>query len=121
MTEHKKLTASVVGGGMGGRLSLQALTRSDRYELVAAADLRSEVCTSLEQDFPGIQTFSDHQAMFTACPTDIVCVSTYPTSHEEVTADALKMQQLQGILVEKPLGYYQCWYSLAELFCHPDQ
>ena len=105
MADHKKLTASVVGGGMGGRLSLQALTRSDRYELLAVADLRPEVCAALAQDFPGIRTFPDHRSMFAACPTDIVCVSTYPTTHEEVTIDALTIPQLKGILVEKPLGH----------------
>jgi predicted dehydrogenase len=42
--------------------------------------------------------------MFRACPTDIVCVSTYPPSHEEVTLEALKLP-LKAILVEKPLGH----------------
>lgn len=99
-----RLTACVVGGGSGGRLSMKALIASDRFELVAAADTRQEVCRELEQKFPGIRTFSGHPEMFTECPTDVVCVSTWPPSHEEITLDALELP-LQGILVEKPLGH----------------
>jgi hypothetical protein len=39
-----------------------------------------------------------------ACPTDVVCVSTYPPSHEEVALSALNLP-LKAILVEKPLGH----------------
>ena len=96
-------TASVVGGGSGGRLSLNALAASDRYQLVAAADLRAEVRAALEQEFPGIRTFASAQEMFSACPTEVVCVSTYAPSHHEITRDALR-RPLKGLLVEKPLG-----------------
>jgi len=99
-----KLTASVVGGGAGGKLSLAALQTSDLFELVAAADLQLTVCEALAEQFPGIQTFTSHEAMFAACPTDVVCVSTFPPSHETVAMDALKLP-LKGILVEKPLGH----------------
>ncbi|MBM7564144.1 Gfo/Idh/MocA family protein [Paenibacillus sacheonensis] len=99
-----KLTASVVGGGQGGQLSMKALADSDRYELKAVADLRPDICEQLQAMYPAIQTFTDHREMLAACPTDIVCVSTFPPSHEEVTLDALKLP-LKGILVEKPLGH----------------
>lgn len=100
----EKLTASVVGGGFGGRLSMQALIDSGHFDLVAAADLSSDVLDSLAQDFPGIETFSDYQQMFETLPTDVVCVSTYPPSHEEIAVAALQLS-LKGILVEKPLGH----------------
>jgi len=99
-----KLTASVVGGGSGGKLSMKALQASERFELVAAADIRPEVCRDLEQQFPGIRTFTSHREMFARCPTDVVCVSTWPPSHEEITLDALTLP-LKGILVEKPLAH----------------
>ncbi len=83
---------------------MQALARSKRFRLVGAADLRQDVRASLQQDFPDLRTFTDHRAMFDQCPTDVVCVSTYPPSHEEVTLDALTLP-LKGILVEKPLGH----------------
>lgn len=105
MSEHsKKLTASVVGGGMGGRLSMRALAASDRFHLVAAADLRPEVCEALEAEFPGLRTYLSHEALFDAEPVDVVCVSTYPPSHETVALAALQTP-LRGILVEKPLGH----------------
>ena len=98
------LTAAVGGGGAGGQLSMRALAASDRFELVAAADLRPEVCAELERLFPGIRTFPNHRELFAACPTDVVCVSTFPPSHEEVALAALRLP-LKGILVEKPLGH----------------
>ena len=99
-----KLTASVVGGGSGGKLSLRALHDSDRFELVAVADLKPEVCQELAARYPGLRTFASHQEMFATCPTDVVCVSTYPPTHEPVALDALQLP-LKGILVEKPLGH----------------
>jgi len=98
------LTASVIGGGAGGRLSLTALRDSPHFELIAAADLRSEVCDELRTLYPGLRTFPNHQALFADCPTDVVCVSTFPPSHEEVARAALELP-LKGILVEKPLGH----------------
>ena len=41
--------------------------------------------------------------MLEECPTDVVCVSTWPPSHLEVARDALDLP-LTGILVEKPLA-----------------
>ena len=100
----QKLTASVVGGGSGGKLSMTALRDSDRFELIAAADLKPDVCAALEAQFPGVRTFASHEEMFATCPTEVVCVSTYPPTHEPVALDALQIP-LKGILVEKPLGH----------------
>jgi predicted dehydrogenase len=99
-----RLTVSVVGGGAGGRLSLEAIAASDFYEPVALADLRPEVGAELHRKYPELRTFTDFREMFQICPTDVVCVSTYPPSHEVVTLEALKMS-LKAILVEKPLGH----------------
>jgi predicted dehydrogenase len=98
------LSASVVGGGMGGRLSLEALRSSPTFELVAAADLRDEVRKALARDFPGLRTFASHEEMLAQCPTEVLCVSTYPPSHECVVLDALNLAALRGLLVEKPIG-----------------
>jgi predicted dehydrogenase len=100
----RPFTASVIGCGLGGRLSLEALSASPLFHLVAAADLRPEVHQSLKQDFPGLQTFASHQEMLDHCPTDVICVSTYAPSHESIVLDALQLGALRGILVEKPLG-----------------
>jgi predicted dehydrogenase len=99
-----RLTVSVVGGGAGGRLSLEAAAASEYYQPVALADLRPEVGAELGRKFPELRTFTSFQEMFQTCPTDVVCVSTYPPSHEDITLEALKMP-LKAILVEKPLGH----------------
>ena len=100
----EKRTASVVGGGMGGKLSLAALHASERFELLGLADVQPEVCAALADLYPGLRTYPSHEALLAECPTDVVCVSTYPPSHEQVALDALKLP-LYGILVEKPLGH----------------
>ena len=83
---------------------MTGLHASDRFELVAVADISPQVCDALVREYPSIKTFTSHQEMFAACPTDVVCVSTWPPSHEQVTMDALELP-LKGILVEKPLGH----------------
>jgi predicted dehydrogenase len=102
--DPQALTASVIGCGTGGRLSLDALLASPDFRIVAAADLRPEVRKSLERAFPGLRTFGSHQEMFAHCPTDVVCVSTYAPSHESIVFDAIELPSLRGILVEKPLA-----------------
>ena len=98
------LTAAVVGGGYGGHLSLAALQKSDKYQILGVADLRPDVRAAIEKEYPGVRTFASHEEMFANCPVDVVCVSTYPPSHEEVAMAAMSMPSLKGILVEKPLG-----------------
>ena len=88
---------------MGGQGSMRALAASERFELVAVADLKEEAREEVEKTWPNTRTFADHGEMFAECPTDIVCVSTWAPSHLEVTRDALALD-LKGILVEKPLA-----------------
>lgn len=98
------LTASVVGAGTGGKLSLAALNSSPHFRLVAVADPDEGALAYARQTYPGIQTFTDYLSLFANCAPDVVCVSTPPTTHEEVALTALALP-LQGILVEKPLGH----------------
>ena len=100
----KKYSAAVIGAGGGGKASLKGLSDSDRYNLLAVTDLSSEVQAEIKGIYPNIQTFSNHRDMFAQCPTDIVCVSTWPPSHLEITRDALNTLPLTGIVVEKPLA-----------------
>lgn len=99
-----KYTACVIGGGMGGRLSMNALVASERFELVAAVDLNETVCRELAQRYPNIKLCRDHHRMFAEQPTDVVCVSTWPPSHRQIVMDALEVARVKGILCEKPLG-----------------
>jgi len=96
-------TASVVGGGSGGKLSLAGLAASPRYDLVALADLRADVREELAARYPGLRTYATHQEMFAESPTEVICVSTWPPSHREIVLDSLGLAP-KGILCEKPLG-----------------
>ncbi len=99
-----RLTASVIGGGVGGRLSLDALAASPFYDLRAAADLREEVRAALTGRYPGLRTYASAADMLADSPTDVVCVSTFAPSHEELTLAAIA-NGVRGLLVEKPLGH----------------
>ena len=101
---NKTYTAAVVGGGFGGGLSMAALASSDRFELVALADVNPQARQAAAERYPGLRTYADHRAMFASAPTDIVCVATWPPSHLPITEDALAALPLAGILVEKPLA-----------------
>ena len=70
MASTTRYTASVVGGGMGGKLSLDALQASGRYDLLAAADLRADVRRALAERYPGIRS----------TPTTAPCSPTAPTT-----------------------------------------
>lgn len=95
---------AVIGCGFGGTLSMEAAFRSSRFELVAASDLREESRQAAAANFPGLRTFATVEEMMAACPAEVVCVSTYPPSHEELTLEVLRHQP-RGLLVEKPLGH----------------
>jgi len=99
----RRYSASVIGGGAGGRLSLDALRASDRYDTRAVADISPAAREALARDYPGIAVFDSHERMLAECPTDIVCVSTWAPSHRAITEAALELP-LTGILVEKPLA-----------------
>ncbi len=112
MSSDVRLTASVVGGGAGGTLSLNALAASDRYRLLAAADLKEEVRRDLAARHPGIQVYASYRELLDRCPTEVVCVSTWPPTHREIVLAALGADEhigatgrgLKGLLCEKPLG-----------------
>jgi len=94
------LTAAVVGAGVGGSLSIRALRESPRYELVAVADVRPGALAPHSGD---VATFTDYRDMLSAVTPDVVCVSTYAPTHEEIARAAIKLP-VRGLLVEKPLS-----------------
>ena len=85
----KTYTASVVGAGSGGTLSIRALAASGHFDLVAVADVSESARERVRTEHEGVMTFTDHATMFAERPTEVVCVSTWPPSHLEVTLAAL--------------------------------
>ncbi len=104
MSIDRVYTATIIGGGSAGNLSLKALRASPRFRTLAVADVRESARTQIATDYPGVRTFATHDEMFRACPADVVCVATYPPSHAPLTLAALAAQPLRGLLVEKPLA-----------------
>ena len=98
-----RYSLSVVGVGMGGMGSVRAAAASERYDLLAIADLSQAARESVKARFPAVLAFASHSEMYARCPTDVVCVATYPPTHKAITLDALRLP-LKGILVEKPLA-----------------
>ena len=103
----KRYTASVVGGGAGGRLSLNALQSSDRFDVLAVADIGQSAREALGKDYPGISVFDSHEAMFRESPTDVVCVSTWAPSHRAVTEAALRLPH-EGNPGREASGRHDC-------------
>jgi len=94
---------------------MRGVAASSRFELVAVADVDEGARQRAEDAFCGIRTFATHEEMFAACPTDVVCVATWPPSHLPITEAALDLP-LTGIVVEKPLGdTAQAGRRIAEL------
>ena len=92
------LTASVIGCGFGGGLSLDALANSELYELVAACDVSAQRLESAAARFPGIRLFDDADAMLRDAPADVVCVATPAPTHVPVSR-AVVERGVRGLLV----------------------
>jgi len=99
------LTATVVGAGTGGTLSIDALLNSDRFKLLAVADVSDDARARVaEKTNRAVRTFATYQEMFEEVPSDVVCISTYAPTHLSITRAAVEAGHVVGMLVEKPLG-----------------
>ncbi|MCK1590219.1 Gfo/Idh/MocA family oxidoreductase [Bradyrhizobium sp. 169] len=100
-----KLTATVIGAGLAGTHSINALLASDRYELIGVADVSEAARARVREKTGGaVKTYATSDELLSASPADVVCISTYPETHLPITRDAVARAPLRGLLVEKPLG-----------------
>lgn len=104
------LTASVIGCGYGGGLSLDALANSGDYELSAAADPSADTRKRVADCFSDVRLFPDYRDMLAEGKPDVVCVATPAPSHAPIAAAVLEHGP-QGLLLEKPLA---CDVATAE-------
>jgi len=95
--------ASVIGAGMAGHLTLDALKASPRFTSVAVSDVNAAALAKIATEYPDVRTFPSPEAMFAASPADVVCIATYAPSHLPLTLAALA-QKPRGLSVEKPLA-----------------
>ena len=63
-------TASVVGAGSGGNLSMAALAGSDRFELAAVADISPDALQAARERYP----HSHLSLPSSVARTDVVCI-----------------------------------------------
>jgi predicted dehydrogenase len=97
------LTASVIGCGQGGGLSLDAVGNSSSYVLIAAADPSVDARRRVAERFPNARLFADYREMLAECRADVVCIATPAPSHASIARDVLHYNP-QGLLLEKPLA-----------------
>lgn len=97
------LTAAVIGGGRGGRLSLDALAASQRYALRAVAEPNPAARRALADDYPGISIHEDFTRLIEAAPAEVLCIATPAPTHEPLARAALARGP-RGLLLEKPLA-----------------
>lgn len=96
-------TASVIGAGSGGHLSLRALAASKRFSIAAVCDIDPDKRERLRAEYPGIKLYAEYSEMLRTDPTDVVCVSTWAPTHTEIALAALDVGA-KGLLLEKPLA-----------------
>ena len=97
------LTASVIGCGHGGGLSLDAVSNSSDYTLIAAADPSADSRKRVADQFPDVRLFADFREMLVECRTDVVCIATPAPSHAQIAREVL-LHNPKGLLLEKPLA-----------------
>jgi predicted dehydrogenase len=97
------LTASIIGCGHGGGLSLDAVSNSSDYELIAAADPSADARKRVADRFPDVRLFADYGEMLAKCRTDVVCIATPAPSHASIACEVLHYKP-KGLLLEKPLA-----------------
>lgn len=102
MSAEPILTAAVVGGGFAGRLALDALTASHRFQPVAVAEPNPTTRRELAERYHGLVVHADVEAMLQHQAADVMCISTPPVTHAAISRSAMATS-VRGLLLEKPL------------------
>ena len=103
MANHDALRAAVIGCGLGGRLSLDALMASPNFEPVAAADPAAPARRAIKSSYPQVRLFADIRDLLRAIHVDVICIAAPTPWHEPVASIAIA-QEVLGLLLEKPLA-----------------
>jgi predicted dehydrogenase len=98
------LRVGLIGAGGIGALRARALSRCDRCDLVAVADLDADLARQAAASAgpPDVREYADYRALLEAGGLDAVVVSTPPASHESIGLAALDAGL--HVLCEKPLA-----------------
>lgn len=98
----KALKAGVIGLGILGKQYIECLHGHPAVEIVAAADVRREACTSIAAQID-VECYTDLREMLRRHALDLVVVATPDPLHREPTLAALEAG-VPNIVQEKPLA-----------------
>src|SRR5262245_5623253 len=107
-------SAAVIGLGPHGRRLVDALVATPGVELSAVVDSRPEALAAVSVP-AGATRLSSADALWSARPMDLVCVTTNGPSHAELTLQAMAWGA-RRVLVEKPMAcsVAECDRMIAE-------
>jgi predicted dehydrogenase len=109
------MRAALIGAGQIARQHLACLRETAGVEVVAVCDLSPAVAESAAERFGLPSWFTDHRAMLESAKPDVVHVTTPPSSHFRLAADALTHGA--HVVLEKPatvtLGEVETLLGLA--------
>lgn len=94
------MKAALIGAGQIARQHLACLRETGGVDIAAVCDLSPAVAQSAAERFGIPAWFTDHRAMLDGCRPDVVHVTTPPTSHFRLAADALDAGA--HVILEKP-------------------
>jgi len=99
-----KLRVGVIGCGGMSRNHIRGYLTSDRYELVALADLNKEVMDEIDAQFElSTKHYQDAREMLDREELDVISICTWHTGHATWTI-AAAARHPQAILCEKPMA-----------------
>lgn len=101
MTSGKPLRVAVIGCGRCAQDHLQAYQKLGQAEIVGVADIVERQARSVAEQF-GCACYTDYRRLLDDVKPDAVSVCTPPSSHAEVTLDALSRGV--HVLCEKPFA-----------------
>lgn len=101
MTSRKRLRVAVIGCGRCAQDHLQAYQKLEQAEVVAVADIVERQAQSVAEQFE-CRSYGDYRRMLDDVKPDAVSVCTPPSSHAEVSLDALSRGV--HVLCEKPFA-----------------
>lgn len=97
-----KIRFALIGGGMAGPLSANAIKNIDNAEIIAFCDVNEAVCQQYKKEYQIPYIYTDYKEMLKNDEIDVVCVITPPFLHEQMVTDIAKSKK--HIICEKPIA-----------------
>ncbi|RLF18859.1 MAG: hypothetical protein DRZ82_07430 [Thermoprotei archaeon] len=99
---HTQYRVGIIGCGREAKMHLMGWRVLKNVDVVAAADINKEVAENFCKQYNVPKSYTDYKEMMTREDLDIISICTWPSSHAEITIEAVKLG-VKGILCEKPM------------------